>query len=549
MSAQDQLDRTLAMLAATPGWHRLQELRQDLDDELATAVLDGARRLSDEVLAPLDDAVDREGCRVENGRVKVPAGYHAAWRAFAEGGWIGLDTDSRFGGAGLPLVVQAAATQLFDRACPAFNMGAGATRSAAVLLAERASPELAQDWVPALVAGERAATICISEPGAGSDVGRIRTRAVRDGDRWKISGQKIWISFGDHDLTPRICHCLLARSSDAPGTRGLSLFLVPNAAEDGRANGVSVQRIEKKMGLHGSPTCVLEFEDAEGELIGDEGRGLSQLFTMIELMRLQVGCQGLGIASRACAVAESYASERLQGGDPSETPVPIATHPDVRRQLAAMRGRTELLRAAVLELAVTLDLARAGEEDAAARAAWILPLVKTFGAETGFGVADAGIQVLGGAGYTKEWPLERALRDARVMAIYEGTTGMQGIDFLERRLVRDRAGFNAFLTAARAAQPQGDPRSRTAEEVIDRLERLAERLRACPDAQARLGAADAWLRAGWIGVAAWLWPRLGDDAAPVLLALPERLAVLEAEIAGGLETAETEADERLATSA
>ncbi|SDY60810.1 acyl-CoA dehydrogenase family protein [Citreimonas salinaria] len=531
MSAQDQLDRTLAMLAATPGWHRLRELRPDLDDEIAAAVLDGARRLADEVLAPLDDAADREGCRIEAGRVKVPAAYHAAWRAFAEGGWIGLDTDPRFDGAGLPLILQAAATQLFDRACPAFNMGTGATRSAAVLLAERASPEIAQDWVPALVAGERAATICISEAGAGSDVGRIRTRARLEDGRWRISGQKIWISFGDHDLTTRIGHCLLARTSDAPGTRGLSLFLVPNAVGDGRRNGVSVQRIEEKMGLHGSPTCVLDFDEAEGDLIGEEGRGLSQLFTMIELMRLQVGCQGLGIASRACDVAARYADERLQGGDPSAPPVPLAAHPDVRRQLSAMRGRTELLRAAVLELAARLDLARAGEGDAAALASWMLPLVKTFGAETGFDVANAGIQVLGGAGYTKEWPLERALRDARVMAIYEGTTGMQGIDFLERRLVRDRDGFDAFLVTARAAQPQVGARARAAGDVLDRLERLADRLSACPDAQSRLAAADAWLRAGWLGIAAWLWPRIGDDAAPVLLALPSRLAVLEAEIA------------------
>lgn len=520
MTAADQAARTLALLNRTPGWHRLRALRPDADPDTVAAILDAGVRLVDEVLTPLDDQADRVGSRLQAGRVTCPPAFAAAWRAMGDGGWIGLDLPESFGGSGLPLVVQAAAQQLLDRGGIAFNMGWGASRSAAHLLAERA-PDLAADWVPALIAGERAATICISEPGAGSDVGRIRTRAVQGAEGWRITGSKCWISYGDHDAVPLIGHCLLARTSDAPGTRGLSLFLVPSRCE-GAPNGITISRIEEKLGLHGSPTCVMDFDGAQGWLIGTVDRGLSQLFTMIELMRLQTGCHGLGAASRACDLAQAYAADRLQGGPPGAPPVAIATHPDVRRQLGRLRARTEILRAAVLELAATMDLARLEPEgDHAALAAFLLPLVKTFGAETGFDVASGTVQVLGGAGYTREWPAERILRDTRILSIFEGTTGMQGIDFLERRLVRDRSGFDAFL--ARADAP--------------RLAALADRLVACPDETRRLTAADAWLRLGWLAVTAWLAPRLDPaDAAIATAQLAERMAVHEAEIKAALAT-------------
>lgn len=500
----DQQRRSLAALAATPGWAGVCAA-SGMDDETAAAVLSAAGQLAEGVMIPLDVTADREGCRMEGGRVRVPGAYHGAWAAYAAGGWIGLDLPEALGGSGLPVSLQAMAAQIFDRACPAFNMATGASRSGAVLLAERA-PELAAEWVPALIAGERAATICISEPGAGSDVGRLRTRAVREDGVWRVTGQKIWISFGDHDLVPRIGHCLLARTSDQPGTRGISLFLVPNLRADGGDNGVTPVRIEEKMGLHGSPTCVLAFEGAEAHLIGEVDRGLPQLFTMIELMRLQTGGQGLGLATRACDVAEAYAQERAQGGDPRLPPVPIARHPDVQRQLAQMRARTEVLRAAVAELGCTMDLARgdpAGSDtDAGAYAAFLLPLIKTFGAETGFDVANRGIQVLGGAGYTAEWPLERAARDARVLSIYEGTTGMQALDFLERRTVKDRAGLEAFLSRAEALEGPGA-------EVITRFAALARALPgALPDG--RLWIADDWLRCGWLALTALLAPRVAQ---------------------------------------
>ncbi|KAA2314701.1 acyl-CoA dehydrogenase [Pseudooceanicola sediminis] len=530
----DQQRRTLAALAATPGWAAVCAARDDIDDHVVAAILEAAGALTDEVLAPLDRVADQQGCRIGAGRVQVPQAYHAAFRAVAEGGWMGLDLPQDFGGSGLPITVQAAAGQIFDGGCPAFNMVTGASRAGAVLLAERAPADVAALWVPDLIAGRRSTTICISEPGAGSDVGRISTRAVQGEDGvWRVTGQKIWISFGDHDLTPVIGHCLLARTGEGAGTRGLSLFLVPSRREDGSENGVTALRLEEKMGLHGSPTCVMEFAGAEAVLLGEPERGLVQLFTMIELMRLQTGCQGLGAASRACDIAESYAEERLQGGAPTEPPVAIARHPDVRRQLGAMRGATEVLRVAVLEIACAMDLARQpAEDDAAALVAYLLPLIKAFGAETGFDVVNAGIQVLGGAGYTAEWPLEQMLRDSRVLAIYEGTTGMQGIDFLERQLIRNRAGFDAFIRRA-GAGGEGDGAV-----VIARFAALADVLLSCPDADKRLMAADDWLRAGWLALTCWLAPRVASYDAPArdhaMAQMKARFAVHEAAVHAAL---------------
>ncbi|MFZ3582875.1 acyl-CoA dehydrogenase family protein [Loktanella sp. DJP18] len=530
-NSRDQQRRTLALLDATPAWHRLCAVRDDLDDTVAAAILDSAGRFSDDVIGPLNIAADRVGCTVAGGRVRVPEGYHAAWRGYADGGWIGIDLPEDRGGSGLPVVLQAAAAQIFDRGGIAFNMATGASRSGAVLLAEHAPDDIAADWVPALISGARTATICISEPGAGSDVGRIRTVAALTDGGWRVTGDKIWISFGDHDLTPMIGHCLLARTSDAPGTRGLSLFLVPSAQPDGHSNGVSLLRIEDKMGLHGSPTCALHFDRAEATLIGKTGHGLSQLFTMIELMRLQTGCQGLGIASLSCDVAIAFAQDRVQGGPSDAAPVPIASHPDVQRQLRWMRGQTEILRAAVLELATQMDLARSGDVTAAAYTAWLLPLIKTFGAETASAVANAGLQVLGGAGYTADWPLEQAVRDARVLAIYEGTTGMQAIDFLDRRLIRDRGGLDAFMAQS------GDITGAGAT-VLAHFAALAETLRACPDATRRLWAADAWLRAGWLALTVVLAPRVAisdPDAAHAALAqIVERFAVHDAAVRDAL---------------
>lgn len=524
MSFADQAGRTLAILALTPGWARLQALRPDCDDVTTAAVIDAAAGFAETVLAPLNAVGDRVGARLADGRVTLPPGFVDGFRGYAEAGWLGIDAPLAFGGQDIPLTLQAACGPLFDRGCMALMMAAGATRGAIHLLAATADAATSGEWGPRLVSGEWAATICISEPEAGSDIGRIRTRAVRrDGD-WHISGQKIWISFGDHDAASRIGHCLLARTNDQPGTRGLSLFLVPDHI-DGAPNGVTVERIEEKLGLHGSPTCSMRFRDARGILLGEEGRGLPQLFAMIEPMRLHTGCQGLGIASAAADIAEDHASQRRQGGRPDQPPPAIAAHPDVIRQLHDIRSATEILRAAVLELATAMDLARldadAGLGDFAS---WMLPLIKTFGAETGFDTVHAAIQVLGGAGYVSDCPLEQYLRDARIMAIYEGTTGMQGLDFLTRRLWRDEGrGLAVFLQRARAeiadglARPPGS--AQTLHALLDSFESLSGRMRAMQaDPDAALYRADSYLRAAWAVVSAWMAFRLHADEAFALSA-------------------------------
>lgn len=533
-SSADQHARTMHLLDATPAWHRLCELRE-LGPELADAILDAAVKLADEVLAPINRTADLQGCSRQGDRVGVPEVFHAAFARIVEGGWIGLDLPERHGGSGLPLVLQAASAQILDRGCVALTMCVGGSRAGAVLLHEHAPAQVAQEWIPEVISGKRTLTICVSEAQAGSDLGRIRTRAAAVGDRWLVTGDKLWTSFGGHNLAPVIGHCVLARTSDAAGTRGLSLFLVPNVREDGSPNGVTTVGIESKLGLHASPTCSLHFEEAEGILLGRPERGLPQMFTMIELMRLQTGCQGLGLATASIDLAETYAKERLQGGDPEAPPVPIIQHPDVQRQLGVMRGRTEILRAAVLELGSNLDIARMASGAEAERArkytAFMLPLVKNFGAEIGFDVASGAMQVLGGAGYTTDWPLELYLRDARILSIYEGTTGMQAWDFLDRRLIRDRASFDSFLASAAAL-------SDSAERVVQRFAKLGETLIATGDEERLRWAADDWLRAGWIAFTAILSPRiaLSDEAAALYATaqIEERFAVHEAAVLGAL---------------
>jgi alkylation response protein AidB-like acyl-CoA dehydrogenase len=552
---RDHPARVAALLAATPGWRRLAEVADIPDDETVTALVTEAAKISESVVAPLNREADRTGCRIEDGRVITPAGYRGAYRAIGEAGMLGLEIDEAHGGQGLPIALQAACGPFFEGACPGFMMLAGASRAASHLLASVADEAVAAEWIPRLVSGEWGATICISEPDAGSDVGRIRTRAQEGNDGvWHVSGQKIWISFGDHDVTDRIGHCLLARTGDGVGTRGLSLFLVPDMLDDGARNGVTVSRIEEKMGLHGSPTCALGFENAQAILLGQPGRGLPQLFAMIEQMRLLTACQGLGVAVRATDTAFAYAKDRRQGGVPDAKPVAIVEHADVRRQLLAMEARTEILRAAMLELGASMDLAHR-ETDAGARAdhaafvAWALPMAKTFGAEAGFDTASAAIQVLGGAGYTTDWPVEQALRDTRVLAIYEGTSGIQAIDFLMRRLWREKGrGLAVFLARAtteiEACRAIDADAAAAAEAIVSRFERLSSELLALEDAP-RQGEARAlgYLRAGWCAVSAWMAARLivAGTANPALAALPAVARFRLHTLAGEFDGAECEA--------
>lgn len=461
-SYAEQADAIAAHLAAAPEVARVVGLlgeETDFSPEMASAILSEAAKLAEGVLAPMGRAIDRDGARMEDGRVRLAAIQHDAWRQFCDGGWMTLTTPVAHGGQGLPMVALGAVSELFERASVAFCMLPGSCRSAARLLETHGTADLRAQWLPRLASGEWGATICISEPDAGSDLGRACTRAEETADGWRITGEKIWISYGDHDLTARIGHMVLARTEpDAVGTRGLSLFLVPSTLENGARNAIVTRRIEEKMGLHGSPTCALGFEDAHGTLIGERGRGLPQLFRMVIAMRLSVGVQGTALAAGAEATARAYAAERRQGGRPDQPPVPIDSHPDVQRMLTGMRGTVEGMRGLVIAASAIADLADL-EPDAAARAeaasllSFLLPLVKTGGAEAGFAVASEAIQVLGGAGYTSEWPVEQMLRDSRVLAVYEGTTGIQGLDLVRRRLLGDGEPFPLFL---RLLEPEAE---------------------------------------------------------------------------------------------
>lgn len=552
-----------AQVEAAPGLDRVRSLRPEFaaaDAETVASILDEAVKFSAAYLAPLNKVADREGCRVEGGRVRTATGHAEAWAAFVAAGWPTLDQPGSHGGQDLPLIVWAACQEIFDHGCVAFGMTPGPQRAAAHLIAAWGDDVMKAEWLPHLVVGDWAATICISEPDAGSDAGRIRTRAEPVGEgAWLVTGEKIWISFGDHDLAPRIGHCLLARTPDAaPGGAGLSLFLVPDSVTgpDGVPvrNAISIRRIEEKLGLHGSPTCALGFEGAKATMIGSPGRGLAQMFVMITNMRLSVGVQGLGIAAGAADAALAYAEERRQGGRSDRPPVPIAEHADIQRQLLGMVARVEVLRGLVLAAAIQADLAahetdKAARDTARALTQWLLPIVKTTGGEYAFDVASDAIQVFGGAGYTQEWPVEQALRDARVFTVYEGTTGIQAIDLVHRRLWRDGSrGLTAFLALARAdLERLGPSDAAQPARCFDLLSDAAAHLSALPDTprEAEAGATAflhlaALAATGWIACRLAVLPqdtaahrRLGAAGRFWLSDLGERAAPYHAEAIGG----------------
>lgn len=515
----------LAQLAALQGLDRLRLVCPDAAEanaDLIGAILDAASAFAAERLEAVCLAGEMTPPSIRDGCVHMGDTHRRAWSDFASAGWMTLDMPVARGGQGLPLVVAVAAQEIFDRHCSAFGMLPVPVRSASRLIDAFAPEALRDEWLPRLMSGEWGATICISETGAGSDAARMRTRATRQPDgRWSVTGEKQWISFGSHDLTARIGHCLLARTD---GARGLSLFLVPDRI-DGNANGVFLRGLERKLGLHGSPTCAIGFEDATGLLLGEEGRGLQQMFVMIANMRMAVAGMGLGIATAAADIALSYARERLQGGS-GAVPVPIIEHADVQRMLLSMQSDVELARGLIYAAAVATDLGRHETDprrrrESAALAQWLLPIVKTLGGELAFETASTAMQVLGGAGYTADWPVEQLLRDARVLPIFEGTTGMQAIDLLHRRLWKDGGEgaavfsrrFDGAIDAARAAG-----RTREAEQA-------GSILMLFDDTAARLKAMEDRPRDGEAGATAFL--ALATDAALTWAAV--RLLVLTAE--------------------
>ncbi|MEO1080525.1 MAG: acyl-CoA dehydrogenase [Pseudomonadota bacterium] len=413
-------------------------------EELTTALLDEAARLAGEVLAPLRRVGDMNPARCEDGKVTITPGYAEALQALAEGGWFGISADANWGGQGLPEVYGTAAAEMWNSADMAFALAPFLSSGAALAIAAHGSDALKQRYLDKLHSGQWTGTMNLTEAGAGSDLGPMKTRAERRGDHYLITGQKIYITWGDHDAAENIIHLVLARLPDAPeGSGGISLFLVPKylVNEDGslgEMNDLRPVSTEHKLGIHGSPTCVMAYGDeggAVGYLVGEENRGLTCMFTMMNEARLKVGIQGLGASEGSYQQAVAYAHERVQGG------VPIIQHADVKRMLLTQRALTEAMRALAYSEAVTMDLAHHGSEEqrasAKARIDLMIPVIKGWMTETGQELTSLGVQVHGGMGYVEETGAAQYLRDVRITSIYEGTNGIQAADLVGRKLARD----------------------------------------------------------------------------------------------------------------
>lgn len=418
-----------------------------LGPELTSALLDEGAKLASGVLAPLRRVGDQQPATCADGVVTLTPGYGDALQQLGAGGWMGISSDPEYGGQGLPELYATAACEMWNSANLAFGLAPMLSSGAALAIHAHGTEEQKQLYLPKMHAGEWAGTMNLTESGAGSDLGVMKTRAVPEGDHYRIHGQKIYITWGDHDATDNIIHLVLAKLPDAPeGSRGISLFLVPKFLVNadgslGERNDVYPVSTEHKLGIHGSPTCVMAFGDGEGAigyLIGEENRGLACMFTMMNEARLKVGVQGLGAAEGAYQKAVAYARDRVQGG------VAIIEHPDVRRMLLTMKSLIEAMRAFVYTEAVTMDLAHRGPDDDRARQQFridlMIPVIKGWLTEVGQELTSLGVQVHGGMGYIEETGAAQYLRDVRITSIYEGTNGIQAADLVSRKLGRDQGG-------------------------------------------------------------------------------------------------------------
>ena len=423
---------------------------QEAGEDLINDVLTGAAAFSSDVIAPTNWDGDQTPAKLNGSDVTASPGFKEAYKAFVEGGWQTLATPAEIGGMGLPSVVSVATNEMIYASNMSFGLCPMLTSSAAKAIHAHASAELQDIYLSKMVTGEWSGAMCLTEPQAGSDLGPVRTKASDNGDgTYAISGQKIYITWGDHDCAENIIHLVLARLPDSPeGSRGISLFLCPKyfVNEDGslgKRNSFKPIGLEHKLGIHGSPTCTMEFDGATGWLVGEVNRGLACMFTMMNEARLFVGVQGVAIGERAYQAALDYANERVQGVPiDGEAGQPIIGHPDVRRMLVEMKTRLMGARAIAMATAAASDLASASQDDmkaktAHAREALLTPIIKSYGSDTGVQVASIGIQVHGGMGFVEETGAAQHYRDARIAPIYEGTNGIQAIDLVGRKLRRD----------------------------------------------------------------------------------------------------------------
>ena len=437
--------------------------------DVTTAILIEAGRMCEEVMAPLQRAGDEHPAVLENGVVRCSPGYVEGYRAIAEGGWVSIAASPEYGGMGLPMAVTTAVNEMMSAACLSLQLCPLMTQGQIEALEHHASDEIKRLYLPKLISGAWCGTMNLTEPQAGSDVGALSSKAVPNGDgSYAITGQKIYISWGDSDVVENICHLVLARlPNSVPGTKGISLFLVPKFLPDasgnpGIANQLKVVGLEHKMGLHGSPTCVMQYEGATGWLVGGEHAGMKAMFTMMNNARLGVGGQGIGVAEGAYQHALRFASQRKQGKAlVAQGTGTILDHADVRRMLMTMKADIFAARAIALDCGAAIDMSTAtGDPRWSARAAFLTPIAKAFGTDTGIGVAEAGVQLHGGMGFIEETGAAQYSRDVRVTAIYEGTNGIQAMDLVARKLMDggEAAGrllddIEAFAEATREQIP------------------------------------------------------------------------------------------------
>lgn len=464
MPYQETSAESLFILAHVVDFAQVQNQScfEEASDDMTAAILAEAGRVCEDVLAPLQRNGDVDPARLENGVVRTSKGYDAGYRAIAEGGWVGTSADPAYGGMGLPMTITTAVNEMIAAACLSLQLNPLLTQGQIEALEHHADDEIRSLYLPRLISGAWAGTMNLTESNAGSDVGALRSKAEPRGDgTYSISGQKIYISWGDSDFCENICHLVLARLPDAPeGVKGISLFLVPKIIPNadgslGQKNTLRVVSLEHKMGLHGSPTCVMEFDGAQGWIIGGAGAGMKAMFTMMNNARLGVGGQGLGAAEGAFQHARAYAMDRQQGATPkSGRGGAIIEHADVRRMLGTMQADIFVARSLCYDCAVAIDMQKATQDPAwAARAAFLTPLAKAFGTEIGAQVANDGVQVHGGMGYIEETGAAQYYRDVRVTQIYEGTNGIQAMDLVGRKMMDGGAaarGLIAEMTETKA---------------------------------------------------------------------------------------------------
>jgi len=517
----DEMRFTLEEVAAVEGLKATGAF-PDFTSDLTAAILDEAAKLAENVLAPLNRVGDAEHCKLDGDAVTTPTGFKDAYAKFVEGGWQGLQFPADLGGMGLPRALGVAVLEMIQGSNLSFGLGPMLTYGGIEALIEHGTEEQKERYLSKLLTGEWSATMNLTESHAGSDVGALRTKAEPNDDgSWAVSGQKIFITWGEHDCAENIIHLVLARTPGSPeGTKGISLFLVPKILPDGSRNDLRVIGLEDKLGIHGSPTCTMEYTGATGWLIGEENAGMRCMFTMMNSARLNVGVQGVGIAERAFQQALDYAQERKQGkAIDADGPAPhaIIHHPDIKRTLSMMKAKIAASRAICVTCAVATDMAHYGEEGdetaaAKRREELLTPIAKAWATDIGVEVASLGIQVHGGMGYIEETGAAQHLRDARITPIYEGTNAIQAIDLVGRKLNMDGgAAFDELFSdivqtieaCTTSSHPDLPPLGDRLQDSLDAMREAVDWLKDA-DMKDRLAGATPFLTLAGETVGGWL---------------------------------------------